>query len=185
VAGPSPDGDRPRDAPDRRLAAVALLLVVPLAGCGLAPPTDGGTTVAVSVANEAETLRVVTVSVVPGGFDAVTVTYADGSERTVDASSLDGVPADALDGAVGVRAAGEGVQTARYDLPPGTGRGQTFDGPRGNVTVLYSVAAPDRAASETLRSAGVGTCGPNTANVTVDITVHPGDNVDLATTCAG
>lgn len=76
-------------------------------------------------------------AVLAGDFDAVELTYRNGSTRRLAVSSVSAIPRNAFVGVSDVRVLWPAVQHAAYRLAPGSGRGpsHTVDGP---ATVVYA-----------------------------------------------
>ncbi|RXK51814.1 hypothetical protein [Halorientalis pallida] len=120
------------------VCGLVLVLAVLVAGCS-APverPTDG-TNVSVSVTNENATTQEVRIAVVAGDFDAVELTYRNGSTRRLTVPNVSAIPSGALADVSDFRILGPDVQHTAYRLAPGSGRSASYtvDGP---ATVVYT-----------------------------------------------
>lgn len=173
----------------RRITLTVLVAVlVLLAGCSGASGGDGTTTAApttmgqpttdgavplpadvtaLRVVDATPTAYVVDVEGVSGPLDGLRVTYADGSARTFDGSTL---PADALVDAVGVAAVGDVPMSMRMAGGPGT-TGGAFGGIGAHTTVVYAVTVAG-ADGPVLVGWDAVTCGAGTAVTGVDVGVE-------------
>ena len=167
----------------RTVSLLAIAVLVVTAGCSAPPAAEPTTDLSVSLSNEHDEPYRVTVAVVPDGFEAVEVTYANGTTRRVDATSLDSIPRSALDGAVGFAPVGPGVESRVYDLEPGTGVGDTFPTVPRNATVVDVVGRPTATdPTETLRSFGAANCG-GSATVEFSLRIDPDGSLSSSNAC--
>ncbi|WP_424017952.1 hypothetical protein ACOZ4N_19080 [Halorientalis pallida] len=159
---------------------LALALAVLVAGCS-APverPVDG-TDVSVSVTNENATSQEVRIAVVAGDFDAVELTYRNGSTRRLAVSNVAAIPPAALVGVVDFRVSGTDVQHTAYRLAPGSGRGAgyTVDGP---ATVVYAYWPRG---GERVTDYGAFGCGPFDTELDARIVVGTTGSDSASVTC--
>ncbi|MFB6164309.1 MAG: hypothetical protein ABEJ31_04045 [Haloarculaceae archaeon] len=158
-------------------ALLACLLLV--AGCtapdAAAPPTGN---VSVTVHNDADRAYDVSLLLVTGSLDGVDVTYRNGTERTVAVAAPAALPRGALDGATNVTVRSGAVERHDYRLPPGSGRGATYEVPDRNATVVYTLAP----AGGPVRAWGTTTCS---ASPTLELAITIGSDGanHVATTC--
>jgi hypothetical protein len=175
--------------PSRRLLVALASVLVVVAGCAAptAPaPDDGTTDVSVSLSNDHDEPYRVTLSLVAGEYESVEVSYVDGTTRRVGATSPAEVPRSALDGAVGFVPVGPTVESAVYDLRPGTGVGDTVPDAPENVTLVYVVGRPTATdPADTLRSYGAVTCGSASDAFEFSLDVGPNGSLGVGSVCAG
>jgi hypothetical protein len=167
----------------RLLAPLALALLLALAGCNVSTE-DGrtGENVSVTVTNQAETRYDVRVTLATEPFDAVEITYQNGSTRRLDVTSLDGVPPGRFDDATDFTVEAGFVQTRRYTLTPGSGTGATYTDVPPNTTVVHFLRPRG---ADTIGTVGISKCGgsPGLTELTIDIL--PNRTYSVTNACRG
>lgn len=143
------------------LAATGVGLTAGLAGCsglGGETPTETptGRTTAVSFQNGSDWTLVFTAAAVPEGLGGITIEYRDGSERTIDAETLDDIPPSSWDGATTFYP-GNDVPRRQFRSTGGSGTGTEFENTTAGTTVITTVTRP--AVEDSMLSLGAGTCG--------------------------
>jgi hypothetical protein len=144
----------------------------------VASPGDT-TNVSVSVTNENATSQEVRIAVVAGDFDAVELTYRNGSTRRLAVSNVSAIPSAALVEVSDLVVLGPDLQRQSYRLAPGTGRGasHTVDGPA-TVVYAYWPQGADR-----VTDYGAFGCGGSSADLDARIVVGATGSDSATVTC--
>jgi hypothetical protein len=164
----------------RALAPLALALLLALAGCNVPETSPDEDVVSVSLTNEADRTHDVWITIAAEPFEAVEITYRNGSTRRVPVESLDQLDAGRFDGATNLTILADRVQRQRFALEPDTGIGKTYtDVPADPTVVYFSRVRGDDA----VRNVGVATCGAGPGVTDLRLTVRPDGSYSVETTC--
>ncbi|MBX0322324.1 hypothetical protein EGH21_04680 [Halomicroarcula sp. F13] len=138
-----------------RRAMLTAVGTAALAGCtGTDSETPTPDDIAYTVENVDAGPHDVVLAATPDGVTGFEFTYADGSTRTVEATDLGELPSDAIDGAVGLRPLGEGVDRRELTVAAGERRQGSFTGLAPDTRV-FTLVAPS---GEQIRSYGFSWC---------------------------
>jgi len=164
------------------LAAAGLGLAASVAGCsgnGTPTATPTGRTTYVNFQNGSDWTLVFTAVAVPEGLGGVTIEYRDGSERTIDAETVDDIPAAAGDGAVTFSPWND-VPRRQFRSTGGSGTGTEFANTTAGTTVVATVTRP--AVENSMLALGAGTCGEADTS-RFDVAVDADGRVTQQMTC--
>lgn len=167
-----------------RIRFVVVALLVVSAGCSSllqGEPQPASRDVSISVSNEHDASYTVVVSAIPDGVEGIEVTYENGSTRTFDVASLDGVPRPALRNATDVAATGGEDRREVLTVAPNEGQSRTMEGVPANATVVYFVRPGTD--GEPLRSAGIVRCTADTGTTALRIAIRADGSLHAGVTC--
>lgn len=164
------------------LQTVGACLLIVIAGCSLVPPEQPATqTVEVVVSNNHDVTYGFTVTVVPPTVEGLEVTYENGSTRSFDVDSIQGLPRTALRNATSITPLGTDARERRFDIEPGSARGTTIEDVPVNSTIAYFVTQRNGAGG--LRSVGLTTCGEAAVRTTLEISIGRTGELHASTHC--
>jgi hypothetical protein len=169
--------------PTLRYALLALAVAVVLAGCSVPIVDDRPTTdVSVSVTNRADTTHEVRTAVVPDGFEAVDVTYRNGSTRRLLVTGTSEIRPAALRNATNLSVVGATVQNRVFRLGPDSGRSTVYEDISANVSVVYA-AWP--VGADRISNYGTLSCSYRATYLDASVTLYVDGNTDTAVDCGG
>jgi len=169
--------------PTLRHALLASVLVSALAGCSVPVSDDRATTdVSVSVTNRADTAHEVRTAVVPDGFEAVDVTYRNGSTRRLLVSETSEIRPATLRNATNFSVVGSDVSNRAFRLGSDSERSTVYEDVPGNVSVVYA-AWP--VGADRISNYGALSCSASADTLEASLTLYPEDNADSTVICRG
>lgn len=169
--------------PTLRHILLAVTLAIALAGRSVPIVDDRPTTdVSVSVTNRADTTHAVRTAVVPDGFEAVDVTYRNGSTRRLLVTETSEIRPATLRNATNFSVVGANVQTHAFRLDPDSGRSTVYEDLPTNVSVVYA-AWP--VGADRIGDYGTLGCSSRTNNLDASVTLLPDGNTDTGVVCRG
>jgi hypothetical protein len=164
----------------RRLPLLALALLLVLAGCTAPEAPSDEDVVSVSVTNEADRTYDVWVTVATRPFEAVAVTYRNGTTREYAVERIDQLAPGRFDGATNLTVKAETVQRHRYTVEPNTGIGATYTDVPADPAVVHFSRVRD---GEAVRNVGVAGCGGGPGVTDLDITIRSDGSTEAETAC--
>lgn len=164
----------------RVLGACVLAVAALVAGCGTVDDDPEPVSVSVTVTNQAESPQEVRVAVVPGEFEAVDVTYDNGTTRRLLVTETAEIRAAALVDARNVTVVGDGVRRRAARFGPGEGASYLYGEAPANARVVYVVWPAD---ADRVTTYGTLACDTTGTDLEASVTVRSDDDVSASVTC--